>query len=123
MKTTWDAGLAHQIMNLQQSAIALCSEHPPLTANQACELFGTRYPSTRGGYPTGCDDQAFLAMFEASSPPAHLVVDKQCNRCGTTGYFARISEFAAPLVGLITETCRQDRLLPYSCCAGLQLTD
>jgi hypothetical protein len=36
-----------------------------------------------------------------------VAVDKQCNRCGPTGYYARISEFAPPLVGLVNETCRQ----------------
>jgi hypothetical protein len=69
-------------------------------------MFGAGYPATRGNYPAGCDENAFLALFESGSPSS-VAVDKQCNRCGPTGYYARISGFAAPLVGLITETCRQ----------------
>jgi hypothetical protein len=106
--TEWDAGLAYQTMAIHTAAISLCANYTPPTPDQACALFGAGYPSTRGGYPADCDQDAFLALLEGGSLTTGAV-DKQCNRCGPTGYYARISEFAAPLVGLIDETCRRVR--------------
>ena len=109
VKTEWDGGLAYTTTILYQAAINLCGNHTPPTPEQACGLFGAGYHLTRGGYPAGCDEGAFLALFD-SAPPTAAAVDKQCNRCGPTGYYARMSEFAAPLVGRIAETCRRGRL-------------
>ena len=107
--TEWEAGLAYQTTLMYQAAVSLCANHTPPTPEQACGLFGAGYPSTRGGYPAGCDEEAVLALF-GSGPPTAAAVDKQCNRCGPTGYYARIAEFAAPLVGRIAESCRRDSL-------------
>ncbi len=109
MTTEWDAGLAYETVGMIQFAMALCTNHTPPTPDEACELFETGYPETRGGYPAGCDEKSFMALLESSSPNA-VAVDKQCNRCGPMGYYERISEFAAPLVGRISESCRQDRV-------------
>jgi hypothetical protein len=87
-----------------------------VSASSACTLFGNGYSLTRGGYPAGCDEDSFLALFDTESPTA-VAVDKQCNRCGPTGYYARISEFAAPFIGQISEMCRQGRLQARPCAA------
>jgi hypothetical protein len=50
-----------------------------------------------------------MALLDTESPTA-VDVDKQCNRCGPMGYYERISGFAAPFIGQISETCRQGRL-------------
>jgi hypothetical protein len=104
----WDAGLAYQTVGMLQFAISLCANHTPPTPDEACELFETGYPETRGGYPAGCDDNSFMALLESDSKTV-ADVEKQCNRCGPMGYYERVSEFAAPLVGRISETCRQGR--------------